>query len=294
MNKIKVSKGEKAFPIINYIILGLIILITIYPMWYILCASFSNASRLTAYSGLLWKPLEFTFKPYEYVGQNPMILKGYMNTIFVVVTGVVINIVMTSVAAYVLSRQNLMFKNAIAFFIIFTMFFSGGTIPFYFSVINLGLENSLWALILPASINTYYLIIMRTSFSSIPQSLEEAAKIDGAGHVRILVSIILPVSKAILSVMVLYYAVFHWNSWFNAMLFLSDREKYPLQLVLREILIQNDTSNMMTSVGGEEQYSVGESIKYAVIVISTVPILCIYPFIQKYFVQGTMAGAVKG
>ncbi len=294
MNKIKVSKGEKAFHIINYIILGLIILITIYPMWYILCASFSNASRLTAYSGLLWKPLEFTFKPYEYVGQNPMILKGYMNTIFVVVTGVVINIVMTSVAAYVLSRQNLMFKNAIAFFIIFTMFFSGGTIPFYFSVINLGLENSLWALILPASINTYYLIIMRTSFSSIPQSLEEAAKIDGAGHVRILVSIILPVSKAILSVMVLYYAVFHWNSWFNAMLFLSDREKYPLQLVLREILIQNDTSNMMTSVGGEEQYSVGESIKYAVIVISTVPILCIYPFIQKYFVQGTMAGAVKG
>ena len=294
MNKIKVSKGEKAFHIINYIILGLIILITIYPMWYILCASFSNASRLTAYSGLLWKPLEFTFKPYEYVGQNPMILKGYMNTIFVVVTGVVINIVMTSVAAYVLSRQNLMFKNAIAFFIIFTMFFSGGTIPFYFSVINLGLENSLWALILPASINTYYLIIMRTSFSSIPQSLEEAAKIDGAGHVRILVSIILPVSKAILSVMVLYYAVFHWNSWFNAMLFLSDREKYPLQLVLREILIQNDTSNMMTSVGGEEQYSVGESIKYAVTVISTVPILCIYPFIQKYFVQGTMAGAVKG
>ncbi len=294
MNKIKVSKGEKAFHIINYIILCLIILITIYPMWYILCASFSNASRLTAYSGLLWKPLEFTFKPYEYVGQNPMILKGYMNTIFVVVTGVVINIVMTSVAAYVLSRQNLMFKNAIAFFIIFTMFFSGGTIPFYFSVINLGLENSLWALILPASINTYYLIIMRTSFSSIPQSLEEAAKIDGAGHVRILVSIILPVSKAILSVMVLYYAVFHWNSWFNAMLFLSDREKYPLQLVLREILIQNDTSNMMTSVGGEEQYSVGESIKYAVIVISTVPILCIYPFIQKYFVQGTMAGAVKG
>ena len=172
------------------------------------------------------------------------------------------------------------------------MFFSGGMIPFYFAVKNLGLDGSLWALIFPSAINTFNLIIMRVSFASIPDSLEESARMDGAGHLTMLFRIVLPVSKATLAVICLYYAVSHWNAWFHAMLFLNDREKYPLQLILREILIQNDTSSMVTE--SAEQGYIGETIKYAVIVIATVPILCIYPFLQKYFAKGVMIGAVKG
>lgn len=217
-----------------------------------------------------------------------------MNTIFVVVVGVFINLIMTSLGAYFLSRQNLRYQKIVMVMIIITMYFSGGMIPFYFTVTGLGLQNSLWALILPTAINTYNLIIMRTSFMSIPYSLEESAKLDGAGHFRILFFIVIPLSKSILAVMLLYYAVANWNSWFNAMLFLDDRSKFPLQLVLREILIQNDTTSMTQGVGGVDINAVGETIKYAVIVVATLPILCVYPFIQKYFVSGVMIGAVKG
>ncbi len=293
-NKIKKGFADTLFHIVNNTLMIILAFIMLYPVYYVAIASFSNAEQLVKFNGFLLKPLSPTLIAYQQAFKNPMILRGYANTLFIVVTGVLLNLLLTSIGAYFLSRRNVKLGKPIMIMITITMFFSGGMIPFYFAVKSLGLDGTIWSLIFPSAINTFNLIIMRTSFSALPVSLEESAKIDGAGHVRILVSIILPVSKAILSVMVLYYAVFHWNSWFNAMLFLSDREKYPLQLVLREILIQNDTSNMMTSVGGEEQYSVGESIKYAVIVISTVPILCIYPFIQKYFVQGTMAGAVKG
>ena len=179
-------------------------------------------------------------------------------------------------------------------FIIFTMYFSGGLIPSYLNVKSLGLDNTLWALILPNAMSAYNMIIMRTSFASIPDSLEESAKLDGANHFIIMCRIVIPLSGSIIAVIILYYAVTHWNSWFNAMIYLRDRTKYPLQLVLREILIQNDAGNMLDDFKALEQGSVAETIKYATIVVGTLPIMAVYPFLQKYFVKGVMIGAVKG
>ncbi|MBP0990425.1 MAG: carbohydrate ABC transporter permease, partial [Oscillospiraceae bacterium] len=204
------------------------------------------------------------------------------------------SVVLTSLGAYVLSRKNFFMRDFFMMAITFTMFFNGGLIPFYMVVKKVGLYNSLMSLIIPLAISTYNLIIMRTSFSAVPTELEEAARIDGASHWTILFKIYIPVSKAIIAVMILYYGVGLWNGWFYSMIFIADRNKFPLQLILREILIQNDTSSVTNGVGMEDGFSVAESVKYAVIVIATVPILCIYPFIQKYFVKGVMIGAVKG
>ena len=294
MNKIKRGIGERMFEVINILIMCCLCVVMLYPMIHVLCASFSSPQFMSGHKGILLWPKEFTVNAYKLMARNPMILKGYINTLTILVFGVTLNIVLTSMGAYVLSRKSFAMRNKIMMMIVFTMYFSGGIIPFYFTVRTLGMENSLLALILPSAISTYNVIIMRTSFLSIPDSLEESARLDGAGHFVILFKIVMPLSKAVIAVMILYYAVGHWNSWFNAMLFLSDRKKFPLQLILREILIQNDTSAMVQNVGIGEQGLIGETVKYAVIIVSTVPILCIYPFIQKYFEKGVMIGAVKG
>lgn len=291
---IKRSLGERIFELFNILLMMLLCMIMLYPILYVLFASFSDAAELIKHSGLLLKPVGFTTQAYKFVAKNPMVLRGYANTLIVLVCGVSLNLVLTSLGAYFLSRKNVKLKRPITLMIIFTMYFSGGMIPLYFTVKDLGLLDSYLAMILPVALSTYNMIIMRTSFESIPTSIEEAARIDGAGHMTILCKIILPLSKAVIAVIIMYYAVSHWNSWFNAMLFINDRKKFPLQLVLREILIQNDTSNMMQMVGIGEQSMISETIKYAVIIVSTVPILCIYPFVQKHFVQGVMIGAVKG
>ena len=293
-NKIKTSLGSKIFDIINVIVMFGLMLITFYPMVHILFASFSGGNALLAHTGLLFWPVDFSLEGYKMVFKDPMIVKGYMNTLFVVLVGSSISLVLTALGAYFLSRKNVMLQTPVMLYIIFTMFFSGGMIPFYFTVKQLGLYNSLWSLILPTAMNTFNLIIMRTGFSSILDSLEESAKLDGAGHLTILFRIVLPLSKAVFAVIALYYAVGHWNSWFNAMIYLHDRDKYPLQLVLREILISNDTNSMMSGVAVGDQQTIAETIKYAIIVVATAPILCIYPFVQKYFVKGVMVGAVKG
>lgn len=292
-NRIK-TNGEKAFSLINSLIMIFAIFIMIYPIWHVLCASFSDAGLLLSHKGVLFSPKGFSLEAYKAVTKNPMILSSYMNTMFIVAVGLVVNLVFTSLTAYALSRKNVYFQRPIMILIIITMYVSGGTIPFYFLVKGIGLEDSLWSLILPQAINTYNMIILKSAFASIPESLEESARLDGAGHVRILASIVFPLSRATVAVIVLYYAVQHWNSWFNAVLFINDRTKYPLQLVLREILIQNDTSSMSQGVSMGDQYSVAESIKYAVTIVATVPILCVYPFLQKYFASGVMLGAVKG
>ena len=293
--KIKVSLGERIFNIINIVFMICMMVIMAYPLWHVLCSSFSNNNELMAHSGILLYPLKMNIESYKAVFANPVIMKGYINTLFILVGGLAINMSMTTLAAYVLSRKNAMLTGAFMKMIIFTMYFSGGLIPHYLLISRtLGLNNSLWAVILPIAINTYNLIIMRTSFMEIPDSLCESAMLDGAGHWTIFLKIILPLSKAILAVITLYYAVSHWNSWFTASIYLKDRELYPLQLVLREILIQNDTESMILGVEMGDRYSVAETIKYAVIVVATVPILILYPFLQKYFVKGTMAGAVKG
>ena len=243
---------------------------------------------------MLFKPLGFNLKSYAAVLKNRLIFSGYRNTLFILVVGVAINILMTSFGAYFLSRRNIMLKGFVMGMITVTMFFSGGIIPIYLNVKNLGLLNSLWSLIIPSAISTFNLIILRTSFMSIPAALEEAAQIDGAGHLRVLFQIILPLSKSIIAVMILYYGVAYWNGWFNASIYLNNKSLYPLQLVLKEILLANDTSAMTQGVAFSDGVSIAQTVKYAVIIVSTLPILCIYPFLQKYFDKGVMIGALKG
>lgn len=290
----KTSFGRKTFLVFDVIVILFLDIVCLYPMLYVLWASLSNANELMAHSGALLYPLNPNIEAYKTVLKNPMILTGYANTIFVVVIGVSLNVLLTILGAYFLTRRNVMFQKYVMMAITFTMFFSGGMIPFYLVVRNIGLYNSRWALILPSLVNTFNLIIMRTSMQNIPRELEEAARVDGASHMRILVQIVAPLSKATTAVIVLYYGVEHWNAWFNAMLFLNDRFLYPLQLVLREILIQNDTSAMTQGMGFVDGITIAETVKYAVIIVATLPILMIYPFLQKYFVKGVMIGAVKG
>lgn len=294
MAMIKKSLGERIFDALNVIFMILLIIVTLYPVLYVVFASFSNGTALMKHRGLLVGPLGFNINAYKMVFRNPMIIRGYGNTLFILMVGVSLSIVMTSLGAYFLSRENVMWKTPVMFLIVFTMFFSGGMIPFYLTVKDLGMIDSLWSVIVPFMINTYNMIIMRTSFATIPISLEESAKLDGAGHWTILTRIVMPLSKAVIAVMVLYYGVGIWNSWFWASTFIRTRELYPLQVILREILLQNDTNIMTAGVGVIDQEQAAETVKYATIVVATLPILCVYPFIQKYFVKGVMIGAVKG
>lgn len=293
--KIKLSFGEKIFSVINYTLMILIIVATLYPILYVLFASLSNPAKLMEYKGLLLYPLGFSLNSYVKVFQYPLILTGYANTLIIVVLGVSLNMILTAFGGYVLSKKSFYFSNIIMKLIIFTMFFSGGIIPFYFTVRNLGMGDSLAALIFPSAINTFNLVIMRTGFASIPDALEEAARIDGADHFKILFAIALPLLGPVLAVIALYYTVGHWNSWFNAMIFLRNHALYPLQLVLREILIMGNTSEMTTNTGNVgDVATLSDTIKYSVIIVSTVPVLILYPFLQRYFVKGVMIGAVKG
>ena len=291
---IKKTKSRRVFEVLNALFMMFLMLITIYPILYIISASFSEPSRFLVHSGLLWKPLGFTLIAYEKALVPPQIMHSYLNTIMIVVGGVFVSVILTALGAYFLTRKNVMLQKPLAFLIIFTMFFSGGLIPFYFTVKDVGLLDNLLALILPPAINTFNLIIMRTGFAAIPDSLEESARIDGAGHITILYRIVLPLAMPTIAVMVLYYGGSQWNSWFNAMIFIDTADKWPLQLVLRQILVMSDTQSMMTGMDAGSQMAVSETIKYAVIVISTLPILLVYPFLQKYFVKGVMVGAVKG
>lgn len=291
--RVKETTGVKAFNVCNIIILSILSLVCIYPVWYVLVASFSDSNLLMQHSGMLLRPVKFSIAAYKAVFKNQMIVSGYLNTVKILVLGLCCQIVMTSLGAYFLSRKNILFKKPITLFITLTMFISGGMIPFYQNLQQLHLTNSHWGLILPFMISVYNMIILRTSFESIPDSLYEAAHIDGAGHIKILFSIVLPLSKAILAVMVLYYGVGIWNGWFWASTILQDRNMYPLQVVLREILMANDVSSMTAGVGAGDVEAVGATIRYATIIVATVPILFVYPFLQRYFTKGAMVGAVK-
>ena len=293
---IKESKSRYAFLLFNYIFMIGMIVVTLYPVLYVAFASLSNSNELVRNGGkILLHPLGLSIDAYKKTLSNPSVLTGYLNTIFIVVVGVLLSLAMSSLGAYFLSRKNVMLKKPITLLIMFTMFFGGGMIPFYMTVRQLHLVGSLWSLILPSMISTYNMIILRTGFESVPQSLEESAKIDGAHHLQILTYVVLPLSKASIAVIALYYGVGYWNAWFNASLFLEGNvNKWPIQLVLRQILIVNDINSMTQGVDISDVEQVGESIKYATIVVATLPILCVYPFIQRYFVKGVMVGAVKG
>lgn len=295
--KKQISLTYRCFTAVNTVFMIFMALIMLYPMLYVLFASFSNSNAFMQHTGLLLAPIKFDTAAYKAVLENPMVWKGYGNTIFILVCGVLINMVMTTLAAFVLSRPGLPGRRQLTFFMTFTMYFGGGLIPVFLTVKALGLYNNIWALIIPGAISAYNTIIMRTSFEGIPRSLEESAMLDGANYLCVLTRIVIPLSKAVMAVIVLYYAVSHWNAWFGAMIYLRDRDKYPLQLVLREILIQGDTSAMGGGNGSSisvDQVTIAETIKYATIIVATVPILMIYPFLQKYFVKGVMIGAIKG
>ncbi|MBQ7793948.1 MAG: carbohydrate ABC transporter permease [Clostridia bacterium] len=289
----KRTNGEKIFGVFNGLFMIFMIVITLYPFVHILLASVSESSQLMAHRGVLLKPLGFNLNAYQLVFKNPNIYTGFKTTLIVLVGGTVINIVLTSIGAFLLSRRDWKFSGFLMIMVMITMYISGGMIPRYLLIYEtLGMKDSLWALMLPTAVSTWNLIVMRTNFQQIPQGLEEAAKIDGANDLVVLFAVVLPLSKAIIAVMVLFYGVAHWNSWFDAMLFIRDRAKFPVQLIMREILISNSTDSMQSY--GDSYNGVAESIKYATIIITTVPILIVYPFIQKYFVKGVMVGAIKG
>ena len=286
---IKRTLGEKIFTVFNTVFLTFLSIICLYPIYHVLMASFSESGPLLAHQGLLLAPAGFSFTSYEVIMRYPGIWSGYLNTIFIVLFGTCLSLLVTSMAAYPLSRQGFGARRFFMLAITFTMIFSGGMIPRFLVVRDVGLYDSIFSLIIPVAINTTNLIIVRTAFAAVPPSLEESAKIDGANDLIIYARIILPLTKATLAVIALYYGVSYWNSWLTASIYLRNRERFPLQLILREILIANDNNQ-----AGSDSELMSEGIKYAAIIVSTVPILCVYPFLQKYFVKGVMIGAVKG
>ena len=292
--RMRQGPGERLFGIGNVAFLTILMIVMVYPLLFVLFASLSNANELTQHRGLLFAPIDFTLEAYRRVLQNPLILSGYRNTLFIVIVGTSLNVFMTALGAYALSRRNVLFKNPIMFFIVFTMFFSGGLIPSYLLVgQTLQMQNTLWALIIPGAMSTLNLIIMRTAFNAVPVSLEEAARMDGANDWTILFRIIIPLSWPVVAVMILFYGVGHWNAFFSALVYLRDRDLYPLQLVLREILISSNVQNMTTDVASGDVLAIGETIKYATIIVATAPILFVYPYLQRYFVKGVTIGAIK-
>ncbi len=285
--------GDRVFTIFNTVLMLLLVVATLYPVYHVVMASVSDSNRLIAHQGPLLAPLGFSWEAYARVLNNPNIFSGYANTFIVLFVGTFVNLLFTALGAYGLSRK-FMLRKPIMLAIIFTMYFSGGLIPTYLLINNwLHMGNSLLALIIPVAVSTWNLIIMRTSFEALPESLIESAKIDGSGEFGILFRIVVPLSMPVIAVMILYYGVAHWNSWFNAMLFIRSRELFPLQIILREILIINDTNSMQLGDAMADQEGIRESIKYATIVVATLPILCIYPFLQRFFAKGVMIGAVK-
>ncbi|MCV4231038.1 carbohydrate ABC transporter permease [Virgibacillus sp. LDC1] len=293
---VKESAGDRLFDIINYILLAIVLIIVLYPLIFVAVASISNPAAVV--KGEVWLlPKEINFTGYEKVFANKEILNGYMNTILYTVAGTIVNVGMTILAAYPLSRKDFRGRNIFTALFVFTMFFSGGLIPTYLIVKDLGMTNTMWALIIPNAVAVWNIIIMRTFFQqSIPFEIQESAQIDGCGNFKILLRIILPLSMPILAVMTLFYSVAHWNSFFSALIYLTERDKYPLQLFLREILIQSNMQDMIQT--SEESLAKtimeAESIKYALVIVANLPILLLYPFLQRYFVKGMVIGAIKG
>ena len=277
------------------IIMLALMFITVYPLLYTVFASFSDAKQLLKLEGPMWWPLEpFTLRGYELTFQNAKLVPSIFNTLFYVIVGTLGGLVITGMAAFVLSRKNFMLKNIIMKLIMFTMFFSGGIIPLFFVVRQIGIYDTRWAFLLPWIMSAYNMIIMRTFFLGIPESLEESATLDGATDLQIFFKIYVPLSTAVIAVIAMYYGVAWWNSWYQSLVFQPSNSLWPLQMILREVLITN-TKSATTDVTSmaEESYTRG-LVKYCTVVVSTVPILIIYPFLQRYFVKGVMIGAVKG
>lgn len=294
-NTIEDTSGDKVFLAGVMVISTLILCIVIYPLIYVFSASFSSGDAVMNGRVYLF-PVEPSVEGYKMVFEDQNILTGFKNSLIYTFLGTMINMVMTTLIAFPLSRKKLPGRQAIMFIVTFTMFFSGGLIPTFLVVEKLGMVDTVWAMVFPTAISTFNLIIMKTYFeNSIPEELGESAALDGCNNFRFLMSIVLPLSKPILAVLVLYYAVGHWNQYFNALIYLRSNEKISLQLALRNILLANQISSGGSDSGGfGEVAKVGLTVKYAVIIVSSIPVMILYPFIQKYFVKGVMIGAIKG
>ena len=292
---IRDTLGDKLFYAGCYLITALFMLAVLYPLVYILSASFSSADAIT--SGRMWLyPVDFSLVGYRYILKYDAIWLGYRNTLFYTFAGTLINVAMTMTCAYGLSRRGMRGRRFFTMLFTFTMIFSGGMIPNYLLMKDLRLLNTVWCMLLPGAISAYNLIVAKTFIeNSIPGDLLEAARIDGCSDVRFFFSIVLPLSKAILAVLLLMYAAAHWNAYFNAFLYLTDKKLYPLQIFLRQILVQSNMSaDMLDPEAMAQMQTLQQILKYAVIVVSTAPMLCLYPFVQKYFRQGVMIGSIKG
>ena len=291
--------GSRAFTLVNTLLLVLLSLFFLYPMWYVLVGSISDPFSLFVSNDLLLLPKGFSLKGYEQVFKNPNILTGYKNTLWYLSVGTVCNVLATSLGAYVLSRPNLMLKKFFSLSVVFTMYFGGGLIPTYLLMRDLKIINTVWVMVLPGLISTYNMIIVRTFIqNNIPREILESSQIDGCSDFQYFLRMVLPLSKAVIAVITLYYAVGHWNAYFNALIYLTDREKYPLQIILREILVSNQVNFAeVQGIDPEQiaaQNSLANQLKYSLIIVSCGPILLVYPFVQKYFVKGLTIGAVKG
>ena len=291
MKKRKIS----LFDVILYLVFGLIALITIYPFYNVLIVSLANTLASATYSPYLY-PHVFDLTGYKTIMSDTYFYRSLGTTLFVTIVGTTLNMVFSVTAAYVLSRKRLIGRKFFLSAILFTMLFSGGLIPTYLVVSGLGLDNSIWSMIFPSMISTYYLIIMKNYFVSLPASLEEAARIDGANEFVVMTRIFIPISKPFMATFLLFYAVERWNEWWNAYLYISDKNIKPLQIYLRDVLV-NFNSQLATqaqSMMSSHNKVFVQSIQMATIIITMLPILCVYPFVQKYFVKGVMVGSVKG
>lgn len=297
---VKRCREDVIFDTVIFIILTLILFVVAYPLYWVIISSFSDPTAVSAGKVLL-RPMGFTLKGYAEVFKNSQVMRGFFNSIVITFVGVCVNLAVTLPTAYALYRDNFSGKKPITVFYMITMFFGGGMIPTYLVVKNMQLLNTIWALVLPGCLSVYNMIVARTFFkSNISEELYEAGEIDGCTQSRFFFQIALPLSKAIIAIMVLYYGVGHWNSYFSALLYISDQDKYPLQLVLRNILITNQTALSQTATTAaaraalQEQQQLIDVMKYSLIIISSVPVLIMYPLVQKHFVKGVMIGSVKG
>jgi putative aldouronate transport system permease protein len=296
---IKENFGDKVFNIINLTLLGLFVLIVLYPLYFVIIASISNPDLVNT-GKVVFYPKDITLMGYIRIFNDGEILRGYRNTIFYAVAGTSINLFVTLTCAYALSKKWLRFRNFFTFLFSFTMFFSGGLIPTYILIKSLNMTNTVWALIIPSAVSMYNVIVARTFFmNSVPAELEESAYMDGCNTTYTFIKIVLPLTKALIAVLALFYGVAHWNAFFDALIYISNRKLFPLQLILREILIKNEyKASMMDMVADDDvlsmQVKIASMIKYGVIIISSLPVLIAYPFLQKYFTAGIMMGAIKG
>ena len=290
-NKKKKYMSDIILDVVVYVVLILVLIVTAYPMWYVLVASITSTSELMMNPGIFLWPKKPIFGAYVKVFQDPLIVSGFLNTFKILALSLPLNMLLTVMCGYFMAGKSCMLKKPILAMIMFTMFFSGGMIPSYLNIKSLGLYDTVWALVLPGAVSVYNAIICKTAIEAIPESLSESAYIDGATDWKIMTRIVVPLIKPTMAVLLLYYGVAHWNSWFSASIYLKRNEDLPIQNILRAILLMN---SMVAGAEGDVYNAYAESIKYAAIVVSTAPILCIYPFLQKYFVKGVMIGAVKG